>query len=449
MNYTQLLEDVKQEVTRFFESHHKEGFSYHNLEHTSAVVEHAAEIARFYQLGDREYFIVVTAAWFHDTGYYLGEAAGHEKKGVDLATTFLTSRGVDDDTIAAVSQCIMATCMPQAPEGLLQQIVADADLYHWGTPEFGQFNKKMRREVERRHDKKISKSDWRAGTIRLLESHRYQTSYARDLLEPIKQQNIAKLRQKDQPDEEVLPVVSTFPTLSEEQPEHGGQFDITHNEGKLTAPHSEKKKQDLQKKKKETNGKEAGIPAIGTGVDKKTKSDRPERGIETMFRISSNNHQRLSDMADNKANIMITTTSIILSVLLSVLLRKLEDNPHLIIPTLILLLVCVVTMVFSILATRPSLPGGTFTEQNLEDKKVNLLFFGNFYRMAFAEYEHGMQEMMKDRDFLYGSLTRDVYSQGVVLGRKYRLLRIAYNVFMFGVIVSVLAFITAVVIFGH
>ena len=97
-------------------------------------------------------------------------------------------------------------------------------------------------------------------------------------------------------------------------------------------------------------------------------------------------------------------------------------------------------MVFSILATRPSLPGGTFTEQNLEDKKVNLLFFGNFYRMAFAEYEHGMQEMMKDRDFLYGSLTRDVYSQGVVLGRKYRLLRIAYNVFMFGVIVSVLAF---------
>jgi hypothetical protein len=40
-----------------------------------------------------------------------------------------------------------------------------------------------------------------------------------------------------------------------------------------------------------------------------------------------------------------------------------------------------------------------------------------------------------------------VYAQGVVLGKKYRLLRIAYNIFMFGLIVSVLAFIIASAIF--
>ena len=139
-------------------------------------------------------------------------------------------------------------------------------------------------------------------------------------------------------------------------------------------------------------------------------------------------------MADNKAHIMITTTSIIISVLLSVLLRKLEDNPQLVIPTMILLTVCVVTMVFSILATRPSLPPGTFTQQDIDSKKVNLLFFGNFYRMSFDEYDVGMKQMMNDRDFLYGTLTRDVYSQGVVLGRKYRLLRKGYNVFMYGIV---------------
>jgi hypothetical protein len=57
--------------------------------------------------------------------------------------------------------------------------------------------------------------------------------------------------------------------------------------------------------------------------------------------------------------------------------------------------------------------------------------------------------MMNDREFLYGSLTKDVYSQGVVLGRKYRLLRVAYNVFMFGIVVSVIAFVIASVFYGH
>ncbi|RYY55727.1 MAG: phosphohydrolase [Chitinophagaceae bacterium] len=423
MNYSQLLEDVKQEVTGFFESHHQSHFTYHNITHTESVVARAGEIARFYQLADREYFIVVTAAWFHDSGYYAGEASGHEKKGAELAGIFLRAKGVDEETIGKVRDCIMATCMPQSPHDLLEKIVADADLYHWGTGEFPGFNKRMRKEASWRLGHKIDKTRWRADTIRLLESHQYQTDYARDLLEPVKQQNIALLRAKDSDagrEDDDEPIRSSFPVLPKSVPAQ-----VTVGKSK---PEKEKRE--------------------GKSSEKNVKTDRPERGIETMFRISSANHQRLSDMADNKANIMITTTSIILSVLLSVLLRKLEDNPHLIIPTLILLLVCVVTMVFSILATRPSLPGGTFTRENIEDKKVNLLFFGNFYRMAYEQYESGMQSMMNDRDFLYGSLTRDVYSQGVVLGRKYRLLRIAYNVFMFGVIVSVLAFIVAVTING-
>ena len=144
---------------------------------------------------------------------------------------------------------------------------------------------------------------------------------------------------------------------------------------------------------------------------------------------------------------MITTTSIILSVLLSLLLRKLEDNPNLIFPTVLLLLVCVVTMVFSILATRPGLPPGTFTEQDITDKKVNLLFFGNFYRMNYNDYNSGMQKMMNDREFLYGSLIKDIYSQGIVLGRKFKLLRVSYTIFMYTLILSILAFGIATIFF--
>ena len=167
-----------------------------------------------------------------------------------------------------------------------------------------------------------------------------------------------------------------------------------------------------------------------------------------MFRLTSANNQKLSGMADNKAHIMITVNSIILSAVISLLLRKLDEYNFLKWPTFMILGVCVSTIIFSILATRPSLPSGKFSQKDIEEKKVNLLFFGNFYRMKLDDYSTGMQQMMDDRDFLYGTLIKDIYSQGVVLGKKYRLLRISYNVFMYGLIVSVLAFVIATIISG-
>lgn len=400
MSYSQLLEEVKDELNQVFLHSGKKDLPYHNLDHTMHVVSRAGEIARHYNLGDKDFFIVVTAAWFHDVGYYTGQPGGHEERGAAMAADFLNARNVDAAVVEQVKACILATHMPQHPNNLLEEIVCDADLYHFGTDLFPELNKKMRKEVEMRSGKKVDKQQWRNGTVQLLESHHYHTEYARNLLNSSKAANLQRIKEKDMP----------------------------------------------AKKDVKAMLLEKVMPVTEEAAAKKARNDRPDRGIETMFRISSNNHQRLSDMADNKANIMITTTSIILSILLSVLLRKLEDNPHLIVPTLLLLTVCVVTLVFSILATRPSLPPGRFTEQDIDDKKVNLLFFGNFYRMSYDDYSKGMGTMMNDRDFLYGSLTRDVYSQGIVLGRKYRLLRTGYNVFMYGIIASVLGFVIAVIV---
>lgn len=228
----------------------------------------------------------------------------------------------------------------------------------------------------------VSKDDWRKNTIKLMEDHHYHTEYGRNLLENKKQQNIAVLKQK----------------------ERSGD------------------------------------------VDQEKKNSRPERGIETMFRITSTNNQRLSDMADNKSNILITVNSIILSVVIALLLRKLDNNAHLIFPTAILLFTSLATMVIAILATRPSVPDGKYTDEDLKSKKVNLLFFGNFHKMNLESYNIGMKLMMEERDYLYSTLIKDVYSQGVVLGRKFKLLRLAYNIFMFGLIVSVCAFVIVMLI---
>jgi hypothetical protein len=98
-----------------------------------------------------------------------------------------------------------------------------------------------------------------------------------------------------------------------------------------------------------------------------------------------------------------------------------------------------------VLSTRPTITTGRFTREDVQKKSANLLFFGNFHRMELKDYEWGISEMMKDSEYLYGSMTRDIYFLGKVLGRKYLLLRIAYSIFMFGFAIAVVVY--AIILF--
>jgi predicted metal-dependent HD superfamily phosphohydrolase len=403
MDYKELQLKTEEFVRSFFLSVSDEKLVYHNLRHTEGVVKAAVQIADHYQLNDQDYFIVVASAWFHDVGYFSNPAL-HEAEGAAMAANFLLKNGVPAEVAAAVEKCILSTKMPQSPENLLEQIVCDSDLFHLGTDDFVSTNKSLRKEVESLRSVKIGKEQWRQNAISLLEQHHYHTDYAKLLLNDKKLKNLEKLKRKsEEANEAALP--------SEKQ-----------------------------------NTEMVVAPMAIDGAPKSKKDKRPDRGIETMFRTTSGNNQRLSDMADNKAHIMITVNSIILSAVISLLLGKIPKQEYLAIPTYMILIVSVSTIIFSILATRPSLPNGLFSKQDVEDRKVNLLFFGNFYKMKLDDYSEGMWKVMGDSEFLYGSLIKDVYSQGVVLGRKYRLLRISYSIFMFGLILAVLAFVIASVI---
>ena len=164
-----------------------------------------------------------------------------------------------------------------------------------------------------------------------------------------------------------------------------------------------------------------------------------------MFRVALRNHITLSDIADTKANILLSVNAIIISMSFSTLIPKLDNpsNDYLLVPSVIFILFTVACMILSIMATRPNVTQGKFTKEDVANKKVNLIFFGNFHKMKLDEFEWGISEMMKDRDYLYGSLTKDLYFLGLVLNRKYGLLRITYTVFMIGIIVSVIAFALA------
>ncbi|RBL94035.1 Pycsar system effector family protein [Chitinophaga flava] len=411
MQNSSLIDAARDYMLAQYQQHPHPELVYHNFEHTQQVVKAAAQIAAHYRLQDDELQAVYVAAWFHDAGYLLGDSTVHEETGAEEAVRFLQGQQAPEHIQTMVKGAILATKMPQSPHTLVEQIVCDADLFHLGSKEFADRNKLLRREVEMRTQQEIPATTWLTGNIKFLSNHEYWTDYAKTYTKQQKEENLQKLYKRlekksvEAQEEKATVVAASVPDNTSTTPDA----------------------QLIAKAKK--------------------KTPKPDRGIETMFRITSTNHIRLSSMADSKAHIMISVNSIIISFMLTVLVRRIEDYPNMIIPAVIFLITSVTTVIFAVLATRPNVTSGTFTKEDISNKNANLLFFGNFYRMKLDEYEWGMKKMMEDSEFLYGSMTKDVYHLGVVLAHKYRLLRISYNIFMFGLIGSVLAFMIAGIFF--
>lgn len=391
---SELIHQARALAEKVFAGKAFEKRAFHNLEHTLAVVDAARKIGSHSSLSDDEMESVITAAWLHDIGYEIG-AENHEDVAAEKAKGLLLSLEASPEKIAAVTEAIMATKMPQQPKTMISKVLCDADLYHLSSEQCDELGFKLREEWRNLGFKDMKDKEWLRFNLDFMEAHRYHTPYGQDELQRGKKKNIKRLR-------------------------------------KILDPEMSGKK---QKKMEEE------IEKLQHKLDK-----RPDRGIETMFRTTSSNHIMLSEMADNKANILITINSIILSIVVSVLVRKLEENPRLIIPTIMLVLVCLATTVLAILATRPNISSGTFTREDIKGKRTNLLFFGNFFGMKIEDYEWSMKEMMKDSEYLYGSMIKDIYYLGKVLGRKYKFLRLAYNVFMFGFVLSILSFIGAFIV---
>jgi len=167
--------------------------------------------------------------------------------------------------------------------------------------------------------------------------------------------------------------------------------------------------------------------------------------MDTMLRVTIGNHAKLSEIADNKANILLSINAVIISISLSSLIPKLAtaDKSYLILPTLIMICFCVVGIVFAILSTRPKLSNRKYSKKDLEQLNINLLFFGNFSKLSIEEYQSAMHTLIQDKNEIYNAMIRDLYYLGVVLDRKYRLLRICYTLFMIGTVVSVISYLIA------
>jgi len=444
-----LLEKVKLTVSELFKEKYDKRSTYHSFNHTREVAEAAEKIGKAAGLNENEMETVVIAAWFHDTGYLFNKQ-DHETHSAQFAETFLKEINYPEIKLQRVKENILATKMHHIPSNLMEEVLHDADYINLASPDNMMQSELLRDELVNYGGEKPSEEEWLTAELKFLLNHRYYTEYSRNKLEDKKSENIKKIKKKlknFRKDEALTVNKQGTATMDTNNPLNGDIDRIASQNGipanKNTTENMQEEK--TSEKKKDKKEDKVALEAMKTAEKNVAQSIKE---FDTIYKLVSTNHMRMNAIADRKANIMLSLNAIIISLTMGIVASSSEYTLRFIIPTSILILVCLVTIVYAALSTRPKVTSGTVEKEDIRDKKANLLFFGNFSKMDFGDFDWGVRRLMTDQEYLHNSMIIDFYSLGKVLDIKYRYLRICYNVFMFGIIGAVLA-IPVLIILGY
>ena len=162
--------------------------------------------------------------------------------------------------------------------------------------------------------------------------------------------------------------------------------------------------------------------------------------VDNILRVNHGNQMRLGLMADQKANIMITVSSIVFSVTVANL-----DNEVMKYPLLTFAVGSFFALLFAIFAIIPStdypkVKGSD--EIDRESPLFNPLFFGHFAHLPIEEYKQDYANTLMTDDKVYDAMSGDIYGQGKVLAlRKYKFLKWSYSSFLWGMSGAIIVFI--------
>ena len=156
-----------------------------------------------------------------------------------------------------------------------------------------------------------------------------------------------------------------------------------------------------------------------------------------LMRATQFHHVQLSSMADVKANMLLTMSSVVLTLCLPQVLK----NNHLW-PLYILICFCLLTICLATYAVMPKLPPANLPAPDVHSPQFNVLFFGDFTRLSQQQFESSMEEIMNDASRTYGAQVREIYLFGTYLAKKkYRYLRYGYLSFIIGLFAACIGFI--------
>ena len=286
-----IIDKAKSFARETFQSKVHPKYTYHNFDHTSKVVRAIGQLCNKGKMDAEQEEILTLAAYFHDIGFSI-DPENHENHSKQIAKKNLLEWGYNIEKIQKVLDCIEATKMDWKGEDKMCQFIKDADLSGLSDPNYIETAENLRKEMVNRTNKEITKQDWIKTNIDFLQNHYYCTEEGKELFQDGKLKNLSKLK-----------------SLEEE------------------------------KKKK----KEKKLLTIGSS-----------KNAQTQFKTALRNHIDLSSIADNKANIMLSVNAVIITVGLPLLIDRVYDFPDLKIPTIILAIVSLISMIFERFFNLPS-----------------------------------------------------------------------------------------------
>lgn len=174
------------------------------------------------------------------------------------------------------------------------------------------------------------------------------------------------------------------------------------------------------------------------------------RSRETLFRVAYQHQGQLIQLADYKANLIISISATIISGIVALVgfgfaSQMVEKYRYILIaPAVVIVVACLMALIYAIQAARPKFVSSHTSRTS--DNRSSILFFRSIASFSQKDYLARMKTLLESEDNIFEQMTIDLYNQGIVLKRKYDLLRNAYMVLMIGFVASVVAFLVMLVV---
>ena len=402
-SYTTLLNKVELYATHILVNELPDAIVYHDIRHTLRLISNAKKIGEDYDLSEEEMELLLIVCWFLNTGLRDNYLHGH-KISKAIAIEFLGDQNYPAEKIRKLAKTFDniiwdGELMP-VPTNKIEEVINDALAADICDPKKaeGQLRLIYEELLLNYTQQELGKTSWYSIVIDLLNKYRLYTPYGKEHLSPV--------------------LVEIKKQLEESRKELHKQAD------KVLKKELNISKEELKRLRKQLSN----------------ISKRNERSVTNLFRIITKNQYSLLGLVDRKARILVAVNAIILSILIGDVIGH-DGRVIKFIPIAIMVIASLVSVIYAILSIRPAFTHGTFTEDEIRDKGGNLLYFGNYHGMSSKDFEWAFLQLLNDNNYLHSSLIRDLYYHGQELQQKYKLIRTSLNVFLFGVVFTVIAFL--------
>ncbi len=175
------------------------------------------------------------------------------------------------------------------------------------------------------------------------------------------------------------------------------------------------------------------------------KGKKKKKGLNkktiNIIRTAQRNNIDLTAIADNKANVLLSLNAIMITCLVPIVFSYVDIilvNKQLFIPLFTLGATCFSTIYLSAQVLKP-MNFDSFRIKSEKEEDASPYFFGNFYQMEAEEYYQHMKSSLSDPELIIEHLAQDLYYVGKRLGVKMEVTRKAFNIFITGILLTLLS----------